>query len=62
MNKNKKNKNKNNKNKNNKNKYNNKNNNNNNNNLICIAPECQRLQRRWRTDSLIKISLYTKHT
>jgi len=25
------------------------NNNNDNNNLICIAPECQRLQWRWRT-------------
>jgi len=25
--------------------------NNNNSNLICIAPECQRLQRRWRTES-----------
>jgi len=30
------------------------NNNNNNNNLICIAPECQRLQRRWRTESTKK--------
>ena len=28
--------------------------NNNNNNLICIAPECQRLQRRWRTESTKK--------
>ena len=25
-----------------------------NNNLICIAPECQRLQRRWRTESTKK--------
>jgi len=29
-------------------------NNNNNNNLICIAPECQRLQRHWRTESAKK--------
>jgi len=29
-------------------------NNNNNNNLICIAPECHRLQRRWRTESAKK--------
>jgi len=29
-------------------------NNNNNNNLICMAPECRRLQRRWRTESAKK--------
>jgi len=39
---------------NNNNNNNNNNKNNNNNNLICIAPECQRLHRRWRTESTKK--------
>jgi len=40
-------------------------NNNNNNNLICIAPECQRLQRRWYSrpkQIIIKSTYHIKHS
>ena len=36
-----------------------RNHNNDNNNLICIASECQRLQRRWRTESTKKNMIVT---